>query len=151
LAVKRLGKFWFGVAVVAVFFASFVLSACPSKNDGAVRASKNDFIVDLDKPVPKKAEAPAGPPRFPTPEELFKQKCGQCHEPERGLNKYKGEDWKPVIERMMAKPSAFINASVARTIYFYLYEKTTGKKSPEEEEQKDAPVSSAQREAYGKD
>jgi len=148
---KYFEKAWFVAVLVLVFFGSFLLSACPSRNGLSARASKNDFIVDLDKPAPKKAEAPAGPPRLPTPEELFKQKCGQCHTPERGLNKYKGEEWKPIIERMMAKPSAFINASIARTIYFYLYEKTTGRKSPEEEEQKDAPVSSAKREAYGRE
>ncbi len=135
--------------ILVAFAISALVSSCP-KDEGQAGAETVDAPFDLTEPVEqRKAESPPLPGGEISREELFVQRCGQCHEPEKGIGKYVGEQWKPVITRMMRKPGAFLNSSIAREIYFYLYERTSGEKSPEEEEQEKAPHSGAGMEHFG--
>ena len=132
-----------------------VLLATVSCHDAADRnasqtAGRN--TIDLNQPVPE--PEPQGPDFADfanmTTEELWASRCGQCHDKELGLDKYKGREWYPIVGRMMKKPRSYINATIARELYIYLYRQTTGEDPPDIEEYEDAPVSSAG-ETFGED
>lgn len=148
--VLRSGYLGGTLLVLAAFLISAIFFSCPS-DKAKPAGSENGGEYDLLAPVPPK-EKPKRSRWAIDPgdrEGMWKSRCGQCHDPERGLGKFVGEQWKPIIERMMKKEGAFLNAALAREIYFYLYEKTTGEKSPEEEEAKDIPPSSAGMQQFG--
>ncbi len=141
-------KFSTALVLVLAFTLFLFLSGCPGRVENSRGNSADDFNL-LEPVKPKEKRGADWASTATTREELWLGKCGQCHEPEKGIGKYVGEEWKPVILRMMKKPQAYLNASISREIYFYLYEKTTGKKSPEEEEAKEAGASNAGMEHFG--
>ena len=111
-------------------------------------ADATDPGFDLNNPVAAQPEEPAEPTIGSdiigmNPETIWKVRCNQCHDRERGLDRFVGEEWEPIIERMMKKPGALMNAGIAGMIYVYLYERTTGEPHPDRENLLNPPVNTA--------
>ncbi len=129
------------IAVIALFstllLAAAFTTACsqPTKQDAQT--------IDLNKPVPEAPPTAGMDIAGKNPEEIWIVRCGQCHSNERGLDRYKGDEWEPLIKRMMKKPGAMLNTSIARVIFIYLWERTTGKLHPDREEVLNAPTNTA--------
>ena len=59
-----------------------------------------------------------------TGEDVWRNRCGECHAPEKGLDKFHGEQWEYVIAQMIAKPDAHFTPKLAQLVYEYLYKRT---------------------------
>ncbi len=104
---------------------------------------------DLNNPPPPPEVSPIGEDIVSgDAETIWKARCGLCHDNTRGLDKYKGEAWEPIIQRMIKKPGSMMNAAIAGIIYVYLYEKTTGKYHPDRERLLSPPVNTAGTQDY---
>lgn len=121
--------------------------SCNKAPSGGKQVSGGEF--DLNNPPPKPTASPIGEDvASGDPESIWKARCSMCHDNTRGLDKYKGEEWEPIIQRMMKKPGSMMNASIAGIIYVYLYEKTTGKLHPDREKLLNPPVNTAGSQDY---
>jgi hypothetical protein len=132
------------LAMLAALFAlSFAVSCNKTPGDESTQiATGGEF--DLNNPPPLPKPNPVGQDVISNdPETIWKARCTQCHTNERGLDRYKGEEWIPIIERMMKKPGSMMNAGIAGIVYVYLYERTTGKKLPDRERLLNPPVNTA--------
>jgi len=138
----RCNGIWLATAGLALLvLVALATAACdrPAENPPAVSG------FDLNAPPSQK------PPENPIgrdvvsedPADSYRARCGLCHELERGIEKYRGEEWQPIIERMMKKPGSLMNASIAGIIYVYLYERTTGELHPDREALLNPPVDTA--------
>lgn len=118
----------------------------PSSGDKQVSVG-GEF--DLNNPPPPPEASPIGEDvASGDPESIWKARCSMCHDNTRGLDKYKGEEWEPIIQRMMKKPGSMLNASIAGVIYVYLYEKTSGKLHPDREKLLHPPINTAGSQDY---
>ncbi|MCD6283253.1 hypothetical protein J7J84_06610 [bacterium] len=125
-----------------VFFLTAGSCAQPPDTD----TSEPEF--DLNNPVAAQPKQPAEPEIGADiigmdAETIWKARCDMCHAKERGLDHFVGEEWQPIIERMMKKPGALMNAGIAGMIYVYLYECTTGELHPDRDELLHPPVNTS--------
>jgi hypothetical protein len=124
------------LALLAALFAlGFAYSCNKAQEESNAQIASSEF--DLNNPPKPPAPDPIGPDVLGNnPEEIWAARCGLCHDKTRGVDRYKGEEWISIIERMMKKPGSMMNAGVAGISYVYLYELTTGKKMPEPDRQR---------------
>ena len=127
------------LVLVPLLLVAALASACSQP-----AGSANDTAaIDLDQPVPEEPMEVGADMVGKDPEESWRIRCSQCHTNERGLDRYKGDEWEPIIQRMMKKPGALLNTTVSRMIYVYLWERTTGEQHPDREELLNAPINTA--------
>ena len=133
-----------GALVLAVLFFILTAGSCTEPPD----ANTSEPGFDLNNPIAAQpeetTESNIGADIIGSdPETIWKARCNQCHKKERGLDRFVGEEWEPIIERMMKKPGALMNAGIAGMIYVYLYERTTGELHPDRDELLHPPVNTA--------
>ncbi len=136
----RNGQFTTGIVLCAALLLAAIAFACSQPADDAGQSTS---AFDLDQPVPEKPTEVGMDIVGKKPEEIWQIRCGQCHSNEQGLDRFTGDDWEPIIKRMMKKPGALLNTSIARIIYLYLWERTTGEQHPDREELLNAPINTA--------
>ncbi len=130
------------LAVLAFFLAAGSCAPSPEAEDSEPEFDLNNPIIA--QPAEQPTELPLGEDVIGmNPENMWKARCGLCHDRERGLDRFKGEEWQPIIERMMKKPGALMNAGIAGMIYVYLYERTTGELHPDRDELLNPPVNTS--------
>ena len=119
----------FAFIALAVFFSALSCNGC-----GTVPTNEYDppgsGIPNLNDPAPKQKADAVPLPVDATPEQVWRNRCGECHAPEFGIGKYKGEQWEPVIAKMIAKEDAHFTPKLAEQVYKYLYERTKNDGDP---------------------
>jgi len=133
-----------GALALAVFVFFLTAGSCAQPPD----ADTSEPEFDLNNPVAAQPKQPAEPEIGADiigmdAETIWKARCDMCHAKERGLDHFVGEEWEPIIERMMKKPGALMNAGIAGMIYVYLYERTTGELHPDRDELLHPPVNTS--------
>jgi hypothetical protein len=139
-------SFSFAAGALVLAALAFLLAAGSCAPPPGSDNSEPEF--DLNNPVVPQPKQPAEPEIGADiigmdAETVWEVRCNQCHDRERGLDRFKGEEWKPIIDRMMKKPGALMNAGIAGMIYVYLYERTTGEPHPDRDELLNPPVNTA--------
>ena len=139
-------SFDFAAGTIALGMLIFFLASGSCTEPPDTDTTESGF--DLNNPVSAQPQEPAEPEIGSDiigmdAETIWKARCDMCHDRERGLDRFVGEEWEPIIERMMKKPGALMNAGIAGMIYVYLYERTTGEPHPDREELLNPPVNTA--------
>jgi len=83
-----------------------------------------DEIQSLDDPVSQSKPPPYEVTPTSSGEDVWFARCGKCHEAEKGLDRYRGEQWEFIIGRMIQKEGAMFTPQLAEKVYRYLYERT---------------------------
>ncbi|MEP0814545.1 MAG: hypothetical protein HRF49_07765 [bacterium] len=117
---------WLAAALLAISLA--ILASC---NDVKLEGSdQTPEIKDLNDPTQTAKPEPEALAYDASPEEIWRNRCGECHAPEVGLDKYKGEQWEFVIAKMIKKENAHFTPQLAEKVYEYLYERTKNPGDP---------------------
>lgn len=156
MTIMRSGLFQLGGALAAVAWVTFgctprTASYKECQVPGTFMASSNrlyedDGDFDLRKTVvyyePKAGIDPT-PTNLPTPE-FTRNRCSWCHEcgfksawdvdnfgkPEWSP-RYRGEAWRPIVQRMRVMDGSLLNEQIAERIYNYLRDESLGLYQPE--------------------
>ncbi len=124
-------------AILAVLIA-IAAAAALSCNPVDTNAGDSDKqIAGLDDvAAPKVEKQIPGMDISPTSsgEEIWRSRCGTCHAPDYRIDKYKGEDWEYVINRMIKMEGAMFTPQLAEKVYEYLYNRTKRPDDPPFEE-----------------
>ena len=104
------------VNTLILLLAALVLLAFPISCKKAASSGDSQVAVegefDLNNPPQPAAANPIGEDvASGDAEKIQKARCGMCHDNTRGLDKYKGEEWEPIIQRMMKKPGSMKTAN----------------------------------------
>jgi hypothetical protein len=116
------------VAIAGLLVVSVACNQVPFENQpGKPEAEK---LTNITKPIPKQPDVKKKPVdlREIWPGSSWKavwmNRCGECHDYKRGVGKYHGEDWIPIVDRMIKKEGAHLTADMARHVFLYLADAT---------------------------
>lgn len=108
-----------GLTALAVSCKQVPFNAGPAKPSGNI---PNINTPTPPAPPPKPSQLPIGPES--PGQAIWKDRCNECHDYKRGIGKYHGEDWIPIVDRMMKKDGAHLTPPMARSVFFYLADYT---------------------------
>lgn len=125
--------------LVVTFILAACLAACGSCNSCSSvplgEQGSTGEVASLDDPVEKPGKIDTDN-ILPTSsgEEVWRVRCGQCHDPEFGLDKFQGEDWEFIIGREIKRGDAHFTPELSQKVYRYLYNRTKEQDDPPFEE-----------------
>lgn len=123
------------ILALTIFLAAMAFLSCNPVDTNTGDSEKQISGLD-DVAAPKVEKQIPGMDLSPTSsgEEIWRARCGTCHVPDYRINKYKGEDWEYVINRMIKMEGAMFTPKLAEKVYEYLYNRTKRPDDPPFEE-----------------
>lgn len=124
-------------ALWTIFIAVLAMAALSCNPVDTNSGDSETKISGLDDVVtPKEDKKIPGMDITPTSsgEEIWRSRCSTCHAHDYRIDKYKGEDWEYVINRMIKMEGAMFTPQLAEKVYEYLYNRTKRPDDPPFEE-----------------